>query len=131
VGTFSVYGIMGQKHGRVEVQIGVCRAELFSRSSDMYYEELKQIIRSVLQQGLSGQSLMDALTANVNPTEIYASDDMLVTDSYFSLLHFATGEEMVTDAEWKYFLDCLNGNRVYNLEEKLQMTDKNSIDGSV
>ena len=66
-----------------------------------------------------------------NPTEIYASDDMLVTDSYFSLLHFATGEEMVTDAEWKYFLDCLNGNRVYNLEEKLQMTDKNSIDGSV
>ena len=49
----------------------------------MYYEELKQIIRSVLQQGLSGQSLMDALTANVNPTEIYASDDMLVTDSYF------------------------------------------------
>jgi hypothetical protein len=56
---------------------------------------------------------------------------MLVTDSYFSLLHFATGEEMVTDAEWKYFLDCLNGNRVYNLEEKLQMTDKNSIGGSV
>ena len=40
----------------------------------MYYEELKQIIRSVLQQGLSGQSLMEALTANVNPTEIYASD---------------------------------------------------------
>ena len=97
----------------------------------MYYEELKQIIRSVLQQGLSGQSLMDALTANVNSTEIYASDDMLVTDSYFSLLHFATGEEMVTDAEWKYFLDYLNGNRVYNLEEKLQMTDKNSIGGSV
>ena len=97
----------------------------------MYYEELKQIIRSVLQQGLSGQSLMEALTANVNPKEIYASDDMLVTDSYFSLLHFATGEEMVTDAEWKYFLDCLNGNRVYNLEEKLQMTDKNSIGGSV
>ena len=95
------------------------------------YEELKQIIRSVLQQGLSGQQLMKALIANVNPAEIYASNDMLVTDSYFSLLHFATGEEMVTDTEWKYFLDCLNGNRVYNLEEKLQMTDKNSIGGSV
>ena len=97
----------------------------------MFHEELKQIIRSVLQQGLSGQSLMEVLTANVDPTEIYASDDMLAMDSYFSLLHFATGEEMVTDAEWKYFLDCLNGNRVYNLEEKLQMTDKNSIGGSV
>ena len=97
----------------------------------MFYEELKQIIESVLQQGLSGQPLMKVLTANVNPAEIYASDDMLVTDSFFSLLHYATGEEMVTDAEWKYFLDCLNGNRVYSLDEKLQMTDKNSIDGSV
>ena len=38
----------------------------------MFYEELKQIIRLVLQQGLSGQALMDALTADVNPTEIYA-----------------------------------------------------------
>ena len=94
----------------------------------MIYEELKQIISSVLEQGLSGQSLMEALTANVNPTEIYALDDMLVSDSYFSLLHYATGEEMLTDAEWKYFLDCLNGNRVYNLDEKLQMTDKNNID---
>jgi len=93
----------------------------------MFYDELKQLIRSVLQQGLSGQSLMEALTANIKPAEIYASDDMLVTDSYSSLLHYAIGEEMVTDAEWKYFLDCLNGNRVYSLDEKFQMTDKNSI----
>ena len=56
---------------------------------------------------------------------------MLVTDSYFSLLHFATGEEMVTDAEWKYLLDCLNGNRIYSLDEKLIMTDENNIGGSV
>ena len=27
MGTFSVYGIMGQKHGRVEVQIGIYRGE--------------------------------------------------------------------------------------------------------
>ncbi|MBQ6487807.1 MAG: hypothetical protein IJI75_01145 [Solobacterium sp.] len=97
----------------------------------MIYEELKQIISSVLEQGLSGQSLMEALTANVNPTEIYALDDMLLSDSYFSLFHYATGEEMLTDAEWKYFLDCLNGNRFYSLDEKLQMTDKNNIGGSV
>ena len=121
-------------------QIPVCRDVTKSKSvkksylsgvTDMFYEELKQIIRSVLQQGLSGQSLMEVLTANVDPTIIYGSDDMLVTDSYFSLLHYATGEEMLTDAEWKYFLDCLNGNRVYNLDEKLQMTDKNNIGGSV
>ena len=74
--------------------------------------------------------LMEALTTNVNPTEIYASEDMLVMDSYFSLLHFATGEEMVTDAEWKYLLDCLNGNRIYSLDEKFKMTGENGIGGS-
>ena len=66
----------------------------------MFHEELKQIIRSVLQQGLSGQSLMEVLTANVDPTEIYASDDMLVTDSYFSLSHYAIGEEIVTEVQF-------------------------------
>ena len=40
-------------------QIEVCRAKLFfAGAADMIYEELKQIIRSVLQQGLSGQPLM-------------------------------------------------------------------------
>lgn len=97
----------------------------------MFYEELKQIIRSVMEQGLSGHALTVALIANVNPDEIYESNDMLVTDSYFSLLHYATGEEMISDVEWKYFLDCLNGDRNYSLDEKLQVqaTDQNSLDG--
>ena len=66
----------------------------------MFYEELKHIIRSILEQGLGGQSLMEALTANINPTELYASDDMLVTDSYFSLSHYAIGEEIVTEVQF-------------------------------
>ena len=81
----------------------------------MYYEELKQIISLVVNQGLRGQALMDMLIEKVNQTEIYASDDMLITDSYISLLHYAIGEEMVLYAEWKYFLDCLNGDKVYFL----------------
>ena len=93
----------------------------------MFHEELKQIIKFVMEQGLSGKALTAVLTAKINPAEIYESDDMLVTDAYFSLLHFATGEEMVTDAEWKYLLDCLNGNRIYSLNEKLKMKDENSI----
>ena len=88
----------------------------------MFYEELKQIIGLVLQQSLSGQSLMKTLTAKVNSEAIFASDDMLVTDLYFTLLHYATGEEMVSDAEWKYFLDCLNCNKDYNLDVKLQIS---------
>ncbi len=110
---------------------GFVAQSFLAGAADMFYEELKQIIGYVLQQRLSGQPLMEVLTTNVNPTEIYASEDMLVTDSYFSLLHFATGEEMVTDAEWKYLLECLNGNRIYSLDEKLKMTDENSIRRSV
>lgn len=28
-------------------------------------------------------------------------EDMLVTDAYFSILHYASGEEMINDAEWE------------------------------
>lgn len=65
--------------------------------------------------------------------ELYASDDMLVTDYYFSLLYYAAGEEMISDAEWKYFLDCLDGDRNYSPDEKLQvqLTDQNSLGGSI
>jgi len=97
----------------------------------MLYKELMQIIGLIMNQGLSGQALMSMLIANVNPSEICASNDMLVTDSYFSLLHFAAGEELVTDAEWKYFLQCLNGDRNYSLDEKLQITDTNSLKGLI
>ena len=37
----------------------------------------------------------------------------------------------LSDKLWKYLQDYLNGNKVNNLEEKLQMTDKNIIDGLV
>ena len=97
----------------------------------MFHEELKQIIKFVMEQGLSGKALTAVLTAKINPAEIYESDDMQVTDAYFSLLHYATGEETVTDAEWKYFLGCLNGDRDYNLDEKLQMSNQSGTGGSV
>lgn len=93
----------------------------------MFYEELKQIILLVMNQGLSDQALMNMLIEKMNPTEIYTSDDMLVTDSYFSLLHYVSGEEMVMDDEWKYVLVCLNGDRSYSLDDKLQITDINSV----
>ena len=96
----------------------------------MFHEELKQIIKSVMEQSLSGKALTTVLTTNINPAEIYESDDMLVTDAYFSLMHYATGEETVTDAEWNYFLECLNGVRDYSLDEKLQMSNQSSTGGS-
>ena len=73
----------------------------------MHQQKERLLFRCRLKQRMQtvGQPLMKVLTEKVSPAEIYASDDMLVTDPYFSLLHFATGEETVTDAEWKYLLD--------------------------
>ena len=87
----------------------------------MYYEELKSLIGAVLRQGLRGEALADELAKSVDCTKIYESEDRLATDAYFSLLHYAAGEEEIPPAEWEYFLDCLNGDREYNLEDKLKL----------
>lgn len=33
-------------------------------------------------------------------------------------MHYASGEEQITDAEWVYFLQCLKGKRSYSLDDK-------------
>ena len=87
----------------------------------MYYEEFKRLIGAVLRQGLRGEALADALAISVDCTKIYESEDRLATDVYVSLLHYAAGEEEIPQAEWEYFLDCLNGDREYHLEDKLKL----------
>lgn len=87
----------------------------------MFYEEFKSLIGAVLHQGLRGEALADALAKSVDCTKIYESEDRLATDVYFSLLHYAAGEEEIPPTEWEYFLDCLNGAREYNLEDKLKL----------
>ena len=87
----------------------------------MFYEAFKSLIGEVLRQGLRGEALADALAKSVDCGKIYESEDRLATDVYFSLLHCAAGEEEIPPAEWEYFLDCLDGDRKYNLEDKLKL----------
>ena len=37
--------------------------------TEMFNEELKQIIKSVMEQGVSGHALMAALTENLDPKD--------------------------------------------------------------
>lgn len=87
----------------------------------MYYKEFKKIIESIIQKDIDTEELIDILLTTFDCEKIYESDDMLVTDIYFSLKHFAGGEEMIEKKEWLYFLDCLNGKRKYKLEEKMAL----------
>lgn len=46
---------------------------------------------------------------------------MLLVDIYFSLKHFASGEEKLKNKEWIYFLECLGGKQKYLLEDKMAL----------
>lgn len=43
---------------------------------------------------------------------------------FFTLKHYASGEEEVSKDEWMYFLECLAGKREYNMEAKMSITTK-------
>lgn len=87
----------------------------------MYYKEFKKIIESIIQKDLDREVLIDILLTTFDCEKIYESDDKLITDIYFSLKHFASGEEIIGDKEWLYFLDCLNEKRKYKFEEKMAL----------
>ena len=86
----------------------------------MYYKEVVEIIELILSnQFVPGEKLLNYLISTFDCEKIYNSEDMLLTDVFFTLKHYASGEEEVDRTEWIYFLECLNQKRVYKMEEKL------------
>ena len=88
----------------------------------MYYDELKMIIEKVVKYNIKKDILMEYIINTFDCKKIYDSDDQLVTDAYFTLKHYAIGEESIDKKEWLYFLDCLTGRCEYNIEEKRKIT---------
>lgn len=50
----------------------------------------------------------------------------MVTDAFFTLKHYASGEEDIFLEEWLYFLDCLEGRCKYNMKKKISISAKKS-----
>lgn len=90
----------------------------------MYYIEFEKIIKKVVDESVERNLLMEYLIDDFECDKIYDSDDEMLTDIYFSLKHYASGEEDIRKEEWQYFLDCLSGKREYNMEEKMCITTK-------
>lgn len=67
---------------------------------------------------------MEYLIDDFDCEKIYDSDEELITDAFFTLKHYASGEEEVSKDEWMYFLECLAGKREYNMETKMCITTK-------
>lgn len=90
----------------------------------MYHEELKEIIELVLKGNVERYVLMEYILNNFDCEKIYDSNDKVVTDVFFTLKHYASGEEEISNKEWSYFLDCLEGKCEYNIEEKMRIIAK-------
>lgn len=92
------------------------------RTQVTYRTALKAIIEKLLNGSLTKNNLQNELIYSFDCEVICDVGDLLVSDAYFTLTHFASGEENIVRQEWEYFLECLNGTRSYNIEEKLKLT---------
>ena len=87
-----------------------------------YRTALKAIIERLLNVSLTRNKLWDEMLYSFDGEVICDAGDLLISDAYFTLMHFANGEEHIVRQEWEYFLECLNGIRTYSMEEKLKIT---------
>jgi hypothetical protein len=86
----------------------------------MYYNEFKEVLQLILQGTIDKNEILNYLIEKIDCELIYNTDDRLLSDIYFSLKHYATGEEMISKEEWMYFMDCLEGKRKFNFDEKMK-----------
>ena len=90
----------------------------------MYHNEMEKIIEKVVKGDIDKNVLMEYLIDDFDCEKIYDSDEELITDAFFTLKHYASGEEEVSKDEWMYFLEFLAGKREYNMEAKMSITTK-------
>jgi len=48
-------------------------------------------------------------------------NDLLIADCYYTVMHLTHTDYETTDEEMKYFSECFNGKRIYNMDEKNAM----------
>lgn len=79
---------------------------------------MKEILEKIVKNEINKSILRKYLINNFDYEKIYDCNEMIITDVFFSLKHYAEEEENIEQAEWIYLLECLEGKRTYNLEEK-------------
>ena len=99
-------------------------SELQGQAFDNLRMQMEKIIEKVVKGDIDKNVLMEYLIDYFDCEKIYDSDEELITDAFFTLKHYASGEEEVSKDEWMYFLECLAGKREYNMEAKMSITTK-------
>ena len=99
-------------------------SELQGQAFDNLRMQMEKIIEKVVKGDIDKNVLMEYLIDDFDCEKIYDSDEELITDAFFTLKHYASGEEEVSKDEWMYFLECLAGKREYNMEAKMSIATK-------
>ena len=132
----------GKKVGAADALHGTALAEELSQNPAVVYEKESDAV-DALENGEIDALILDEKAARYFSSKqehLYicdqisddqnfviaacAADEELITDAFFTLKHYASGEEEVSKDEWMYFLECLAGKREYNMEAKMSITTK-------
>ena len=89
---------------------------------------MRDIIEEYLDGKLDREGAVDKLFFSLASTDLEAIYDIdvesIIADCYHSIMHLTEKGYETTDFEMAYFRDCINGVRVYNLDEKMDLTRK-------
>ena len=94
----------------------------------MYYNKFDKILRLILEDSIQKNELRNYLYENIDCEVIYDLDDTLISDIYFSLKHYVSGEENLSSKEIEYFIKCLNGEIKYSIDDKYLFCGWNKVD---
>ena len=84
----------------------------------MYNETFIDVIGKIINKKISKEELLNYLLDCIDCEKIYDSEDQILSDAYFSMKHYASGEEKIEEKEWIYLLECLKGENQYDIQEK-------------
>ena len=85
---------------------------------DKHYLIFRQMLEGYINNKTSKEEINAILINEVDVELVLNTEDTLLNDMYFSLLHYSIGEEEFTVKEAYYFLECLSGIRKHSFEDK-------------
>ena len=86
---------------------------------------MREIIDGYLVGKYDRNEAVKMLIFDVDHDVIHGSDtEFIVTDCYHSIKHLIEPGFETSDFELKYFLECFDGQRAYDLQEKIELTRK-------
>ncbi|RJE47952.1 MULTISPECIES: hypothetical protein [unclassified Dehalobacter] len=76
------------------------------------------LLKKYIFEGVDRYEIADELIKKVDINAIFSSDDFIISDCFYAIKHLTEDKYETSINELKYFLECFEGLREYNLEEK-------------